>query len=157
MKSYLRSLAVVASILVLTGCSRPSAADVIGGDGEYDLVGSMSSIQRWLDKLGRAAAANNWPLANFYLHELEEATVELAGAGVVYHDQPVSQLTQSMLVPAVESLEGALEDRALFSTRVNELVRTCNACHAATQFGFIQITLPDLTTNPWNQDFSPAP
>ncbi len=154
-----RLLPVLAALSLAAGCSRaPAPKADAHSESEYDLVGAMASLQRWTDKLGRAGAAENWPLADFYLHEMEEAAEELAEAGVVYHDQPVSQLTGVMLKPAVESLEEAVkaQDAALFRTRHTVLVQTCNACHTATGYGFIRITPPDLSINPWNQNFSPA-
>jgi hypothetical protein len=144
-------------VAFLGGCSRPAEEAHAHPDSEYDLVGAMASLQRWTDKLGRAGAAGNWPLADFYLHEMEEATEELAEAGVIYHEQPVSQLTGVMLKPAVESLEEAVKakDAELFRTRYTTLVQTCNVCHSATGYGFIRVTEPVLSFNPWNQDFTP--
>jgi mono/diheme cytochrome c family protein len=151
----------LALLAVLPACSRPPAPAAAGHprpETDYDLVGAMSSLQRWTDKLGRAAAAGNWPLADFYLHEIEEATEDLAKAGVVYHEQPVSQLTGLMLEPAVESLEQAVkaQDAALFRTRYPAFVQTCNACHQATGYGFLRVTEPEPSPNPWNQDFAPS-
>jgi hypothetical protein len=146
------------ALLTLAACTRPLANDTHEAE-EHDLVHSMAMMQRWLDKTGRAAAEENWPLADFYLHELEETTDDLVAAQVVYHDQPVSVLTATMLVPAIEALEEAAkaENSVLFRSRYETLVLTCNACHDATGYGFIRITLPDPSVNPWNQDFRPAP
>jgi len=149
------ALLLLAASLAFTACSRPPAAEAEA----FDLVGAMGDLQRWTDKLGRAAEVGNWPLADFYLHEIEETTKALVAAGIVYHDQPVSQLTGAMLEPAVHVLENAVKarDAELFRRDYATFVQTCNACHAATDFAFIRITAPDVAVNPWNQDFRPAP
>jgi hypothetical protein len=153
--SLLRWVFVAVALGLAGGCSRPSAANDDRED--YDLVGAMAALQRWTDKLGRAGAAENWPLADFYLHEIEELSADLVAAGVVYHGQPVGRYTGVMLVPVVEAVEEAVKtgDAALFRERYTLLVQTCNACHVTTGYGHLVMTEPDLSFNPWPQDFRP--
>jgi hypothetical protein len=148
-----RPFVVAAGVLSLTAC-RPTQAPE-----EFDLVGSMSSLQRWTDKVFRAAEAENWPLADFYAHELEEVTDELARAGVVYEGARVSELVTSLLAPAVERLEAAAKakDLPLFRTQYAALLASCNQCHTTTNYGSITIAPPDLSVQPWAQAFGPAP
>jgi hypothetical protein len=148
-----RALVVAIGVLSLTAC-RPTQAPE-----EFDLVGSMSALQRWADKVLRAAEAENWPLADFYTHELEETTDELARAGVVYEGARVSELVASLLAPVVERLEEATKakDLPLFRAQYAALLASCNQCHTATNYGFITIAPPDLRVQPWAQAFGPAP
>lgn len=124
---------------------------------DYDLVGAMSAMQTWTDKLGRAADAANWELVHFYLHELEEGADELVERDIIYHEKPIGQLTGVMLVPAIEQLESAADaqDSPLFASRYLDLINTCNACHDATGYPSIKITPPSPAFNPWPQDFRP--
>ncbi|MCW5547620.1 MAG: hypothetical protein KIT44_01515 [Opitutaceae bacterium] len=120
---------------------------------------TMAWIQRWTDKLGRAAAAENWELADFYLHEIEETAGDLINAGVVDEGHDISALVRTMLMPAVESVEEAVKarDAALFDRRYTAMIQTCNACHVATAHGQVQIAVPPAALNPWSQEFRPAP
>lgn len=116
---------------------------------------TMAWMQRWTDKLGRAAEAGHWELAGFYLHEIEETAEGLIEAKVVDEGHNISELVRAMLMPAIESLEGAVanKDAALFATRYTALIQTCNACHVATDHSAIRIAAPSTALNPWSQDF----
>ncbi len=123
---------------------------------EHSEVGiTMAWMQRWTDKLGRAAEAGHWELASFYLHEIEETAEGLVEAQVVDAGHDISALVRTLLLPAIESLEEATEakDVALFTTRYTALIETCNACHAKTDHGAIRIAAPSTALNPWSQDF----
>jgi hypothetical protein len=148
--SRCRLLLVLLPALCLTGC-RPAVPEE-----EYDLVHAMAMLQRWSDKVYRAAAQENWPLVNFYLHELEETVEGLGEAGVVYEGVEVSRLVRQMLDPAVEGLEEAVKqsDAALFRQRYDDLIISCNQCHQVSGYAFLRITTPNLNVNPWPQDFS---
>jgi hypothetical protein len=149
------SLAAAALLLTLaTGCGRGELPAE-----EIELAKSMAWMQTWTDKAGRAGAAENWELADFYLHELEEAAEELIDARVVYEGHKVGELVKTMLEPAIESLEGAVKakDPVLFAERYTTLIATCNACHVTTEHGYVRIAAPDLSINPWAQDFRPVP
>jgi len=119
---------------------------------------TMAWLQRWTDKLGRAADAGHWELASFYLHEIEETAGGLVAAQVVDEGHDISSLIQSMLLPAIEAAEEAVEakNNALFTTHYTALIQTCNACHVATNHGAIRIAAPPIALNPWSQDFRPA-
>jgi hypothetical protein len=123
---------------------------------------TMAWMQRWTDKLRRAAEAGHWELASFYLHEIEETAEGLIAAKVVDEGHNISELLRTMLMPAIESLEQAAEakDAALFDARYIALIQTCNACHVTTDHAAIRIAAPSSALNPWNQDFRaphPAP
>lgn len=123
---------------------------------EPDLVGNMGDLQRFSHKMDLAIGKGNLPLADFYAHELEE-TIEATLAIESYHDQPIGELTQAMMVPAFERLEEALDaeplDAAALDAAVDGYVAACNACHLASGYGYIRIERTE--TNPFMQSFAP--
>jgi len=123
---------------------------------EPDLIGNMGDLQRFSHKLDLAIGENNLPLADFYAHELEE-TIESTTAIERYHDQPIGELTTTMLVPAFERLEAALDAEPINPQALNAAfdgyVAACNACHLETGYGCIRIERTD--TSPFMQSFAP--
>jgi hypothetical protein len=144
-------------ILFLVGCSRAPQARA-EPMSDVDVASNMALTQRWTDKLGRAGAVGNWELVDYYLHELEETAGEFVENDVFYKGRDIGQLTRTMLYPAIESLEDAAKTQEIegFQLRYANLIATCNACHTVTGYSAIRITEPDLSINPWNQDFRPA-
>lgn len=69
----------------------------------------MNQMQDQTQKLSYSIDNENKVLADFYVHELEEAAEEMIEAGLVYNDQPVGELTKTMLFPVIEEMEDALE------------------------------------------------
>lgn len=127
------------------------------GSGEGgELAYHMAYLQRFADKLHAAGAAENWELADFYLHEVEETAETIIDEGHVEDGVEIGPLVEAMLLPAVERAEGAVGDAAAFAEAYAELVTSCNVCHDATEHGFIRITVPERSGYP-NQDFSPLP
>ena len=131
-----------------------SLEDTVAELEEPDLYTVMSNMQNQAHKLYFAIESENSELTDFYLHELEEAAEELIEANLVYADQPVGMLTQSMLLPVIEEMEDLLDDG--YWDRLREkrtvLTRACNDCHGATGFPSIIITERG-EVNPFNQDF----
>lgn len=121
---------------------------------EHVLLGSMGYFQRFSTKLYWAGQAENWPLAGFYVHELEEILEELEEADIIEEGESVSALIKEIPFPVIEALEKHIEnqDQAAFETSYQMLINSCNACHARTKKGFIQIKVPD-TPAPYNQVF----
>ena len=148
----LTALAILVTLATGCGPGEPPTTEV-------ELAENMALMQRWTDKAGRAGAAENWVLADFYLHELEEAAGELIDAEVVYEGHQIGELVKTMLEPAIESLEEAVttRDAAMFTVRYETMIATCNACHVTTEHGYVRLAAPDLSINPWAQDFRPAP
>ena len=102
-------------------------------EGEYELAVPMGRMQGYMDKLYFSGQSANWPLASFYLHEIDEQAEEVVHSGVVEDGINVSQLAGSMLLPMFEGFEKALEqeDVARFADNYSALVNGCNACHQA--------------------------
>ncbi len=103
-----------------------------------------------------AGDAENWPLADYMVHELEELVEEIEELHPAYREVEVATLLREMTHPAVEALEGAVqeEDRTAFAQAYDQLTAACNACHVASDRGALVIqrpTTPPLT----NLRFSP--
>jgi len=86
----------------------------------------------------RAGEAGDWAVAS---HELEEMK-RLARLSTSI-DAATGQLMQEMMKPNFEALENAIEhtNGKKFETALSQTTATCNACHAATGSGFVQVTL----------------
>lgn len=117
-----------------------------------DLVGTMGSLQYFAHKTHLSLNAKNQELANFYAHEIEEQLEELDDIKE-YHGQPIGKLSKSMLVPSFEAFEASLKagDWDAAQQKFKTVIDTCNACHQATEHGFIKIELSDK--NPYMQSF----
>jgi len=133
------------------------AEGVVGGvEEDYELGKAMAWLQRWTAKLWYAGRAGNWELAGFYLHETEEVVEEMEKAGVVEDDHQVSELIRLMLGPALEGVEKAVGegDVEQFGVAYRAMIASCNACHVATDHGFLEMVVPEGDA-PWAQKFAP--
>lgn len=132
----------------------PSESEAGHAADEPELARYMMTLQHWSHKTTLALEARNADLADFYLHEMEETVETLQAEAPTYEGQAVGDLTEEMLVPSMEALDGALDDRAwpTVDKRVQELARACNQCHAATGYEFIRVNLRDVP-NPYAQSF----
>lgn len=124
--------------------------------GDAELAVYMSDLQRWSHKAVLSVEARNAPLADFYLHELEE-TVEAVQQDVpTYEGYAIAELTETMLLPSLDSLDVALDagDWPQATEQLRAVATACNQCHVATDHGFVHIKLHDLP-NPFAQSFDP--
>ena len=146
-----RALYGPAALLAALAVSGPAAASGAG------LAERMSHLQRHTHKLQLSVEARHPELVGFYLHEIEEVAEEIRDEVETYDDHPIGRLTGEMLLPAVEALEEpvAAGDWDAADTGFDRLLSACNACHAATEHGYIRIVRKK--GNPYNQDFSPTP
>lgn len=116
----------------------------------------MADLQRYAEKLYHAGENENWELAGFYSHEIEEAAEAIERGGFVEDGEPLAPLVARWLIPTVERAEEAIAsgDRATFDAAYADLVAACNTCHEATEHGFVRITMPQANAFT-NQDFAP--
>jgi len=118
------------------------------GFGEF-----MSGIQMHHAKLWFAGTNNNWKLADFEVHEIQEALEAIKQFNT---DRPEVKAI-GMINPAIDSVNNAIkqQNQQLFRHSYTLLTNTCNNCHRATQHEFNVITIP---ANPpiSNQDFKPV-
>lgn len=112
----------------------------------------MSTIQVHHNKLWFAGESRNWELADFEIHEIEDAIAGIEN----YHSGRAETRQIGMIKPALDSVAATIkqQDIAAFKSSYMVLTNTCNHCHKATNYSFIQIKVPD--TPPFsNQEFRP--
>ncbi len=122
---------------------------------EYPILETMGYYQRFSNKLWLAGTNENWELADFYTHELEEVTEKLVDGNVIHDDYNISNLSEEMLLPKIEKVEEAIrkKDQVLFLENYSLMISSCNLCHKSTRHDFIKITVPN-DSSVWNQDFT---
>jgi hypothetical protein len=115
------------------------------GLGEF-----MTGIQLHHAKLWFAGQSQNWPLADFEIHEIDESLDDI---NEFCKDRPEVK-SIGMLKPAIDSVTDAIrqKDLKLFKTSFSLLTNTCNNCHKATDHGFNVVIIPANPPVP-NQDF----
>ena len=161
----MRSLIILLGAVSLSACADagsqplpPSRASAHEGaeHAEEELAPYMASLQRYAEKLYLAGSNESWELAHFYEHEIEEVAGELAEGGFAEDGHDVSALVGQMLLPAVERVGAATDARSpeAFDGAYRALIAACNACHDATEHGFIRLRVPDANAYP-SQDFGP--
>lgn len=164
----INNLTNLTSILFLTGilliviaCTNTQNSDELtvsesrlAEEAALPLIYQMSFISRYTQKLYFAGDAKNWELADIYNHEIEEISEGIVAGDETHDGNNISQLMESMLLPQVERLEQAIDsgDREMFLNRYNVMIKTCNQCHLASDYGAVRVTVPE--TNPFSQDFS---
>lgn len=122
------------ALLAVLGLATPAPAE--------ELSVLMLRLQIHMDKLFWAGKAQNWPLAAFYAHELEETLEAITAAKIVDDGVNVSVLAKPMLGGALKGVSTAVEKKTGFMGAYTATVKACNGCHAATKHGFIRIKLP---------------
>ena len=118
------------------------------GFGEF-----MSGIQTHHAKLWFAGQNQNWPLADFEVHEIQEAMEDVQK---FCSDRPEAKAI-GMIGPSIDSVNNAIQqkDLQLFNRQFILLTNTCNKCHQSTEHGFNIVTIP-ASLPVVNQDFKPA-
>ena len=147
MKKTKLSLPLLFAILFFA----PSKAII--ADGDVGLIDLMGNFQVFTHKAGLSIRAGNAELADFYMHEIEE-NLEATGEIDEYDGFPVGELAVGMLTPATENVGSKLDagdmDGALEAYQ--QLINACNACHLATDHGYIKL-VDRSTENPYMQAF----
>ena len=118
-----------------------------GGEEEhYELAITMSRMQIHFNKLWFAGKQNNWELAGFYVHELEEALEDIIEHKVEDDGVDISSLAKTMTGSPLHELEENVKSRELegFVTAYDKMMTTCNNCHQASNHGFIRVKQPDM-------------
>ncbi len=117
----------------------------------------MTFIQGEHAKLWYAGRARNWPLAAYALGEIKEVMSDVQDQVPTFRDLPLADMLDAVITGEIAQLEKAIDakDRQAFAAGYDKLTAACNACHQATQNGFIRIRRPKGRAFP-NQDFAPA-
>ena len=105
------------------------------GYGEF-----MSNIQMHHAKLWFAGQYANWKLADFEVHEIEEALEDIQK----FNGDRVEANSITMIKPAMDSVKNAInqKDVKFFKSSFISLTNTCNNCHRETQHEFNIVTIP---------------
>ena len=138
-----------------TATAQQPAAAPPADQEPLELATFMTTLHTFSNKLGFAIQGKNQPLADFYLHEIKEAASDIVNEIPVYDSIPVDQLMVTMLYPQLANLDTAIDsaDWPASNAAYDATIATCNACHTASQYGFIHI-LPASGTPPFNQKFT---
>jgi hypothetical protein len=109
------------------------------------LAAQMLELQHRHASLWFAAEAENWPLVDYMLHEIEELVEVIEGAHPTYRDVPVAEMLGEITLPVIEEMEDAAEagDRATFVEWYHRFTDACNACHVAADRAVIVIQRPE--------------
>jgi len=116
----------------------------------------MGELQKLTHKMALSADAGNTQLANFYMHESLEQMKKIQTEAPEYEGQPIALLMDRLGLPAYATMQEAVnaKDKQRMLTALDNVIQSCNACHAATLHPFIRITR-GTKVNPYNQSFQP--
>jgi hypothetical protein len=117
------------------------------GFGEF-----MSGIQIHHAKLWFAGKNQNWKLADFEVHEIEEALEDIQK----FDTDRIEAKAINMINPALDSVNTSIHQRdvRMFKSSFSLLTNTCNKCHRETEHEFNVVTIPS-SLPVVNQNFEP--
>lgn len=106
------------------------------GFGEF-----MSNIQVHHAKLWFAGMNQNWKLADFEIHEIEESLGDI----LKYQSEREETKSLNVINAPLDSVKSAIikKDAQLFLNSYSFLTKTCNTCHEAVKFEFNKVKIPD--------------
>lgn len=111
---------------------------------EIELAELMFHNQRYINKMYFAGKNQNWDLAKFYHHEIDENMEKILEGNIEEEGKNVSELARQMFPESFKDLEQSIasKDTARFLKSYDLVIRTCNNCHAASGYGFVKIKTP---------------
>ncbi|MBM4257436.1 MAG: hypothetical protein FJ147_16270 [Deltaproteobacteria bacterium] len=142
-------------MILLTSCQPQESHAYKPGLGEI-----MGYLQIRHAKLWFAGDKENWQLADYGLHELEEGVEDITKLHPT-HDRvpmPTEKAVQQFMNLPLQQLRDAItqKNKATFSAAFESLTASCNACHMQSNVAFIRVQQPEL--HPYsNQDFAYKP
>lgn len=146
---HMVAAAMVGGILALMGTATFDERDKVP-----ELAPFMSTAQAFSQKLGYALEAKNQPLAEFYLHEIDETFEEIEEKVREHDGVPIAQYVRTMMKPSFEPVRQALRTKQWGAARdsYKALIQSCNSCHAKTRHEYIVI-LPSTGRPAFSQKF----
>lgn len=125
-----------------------------------DLAPYMGDLARLTHKLALAVDARNLSLSKFFAYEVATQLEKIQRDVPIYAGHPIGVLADRHTLPALERLTDLLTgSEETFPANAEPafaaVLASCNACHRATQHGFIRI-VSGTDRNPFNLDFAPA-
>jgi len=132
----------------LAGIERPAA----------ELAEHMTQLQVYTHKLSLSLAADNRPLARFYLYESVAKLKQMQEIFPEYEGQPIALLIDRLALESYQPLDAVLRKKdAVASSQELEhalavVINACNACHITCE---APIRIQRNHSNPYMQDFNP--
>jgi len=113
----------------------------------------MSTVQAHHAKLWYAGENENWKLAEFEVHEIEETFEEIVELRGDQHN--AAELVPELIDPLLKNVEEAAQNQELiaFNRDYQQLTSGCNDCHLEAGVEFIRIQIP-TETGFYNQNFN---
>ena len=101
----------------------------------------MGSIQIHHAKLWLGGINENWKLAEFEIHEINELIDDLKK----YQSDRKETKLIGMILPQIDRVKSAIKSKNpnAFRQEYIELTKTCNDCHRDTKYEFIKVIVPD--------------
>ena len=127
-------------ILALALVAAPAGASPSEGEGP-SLGVTMSRVQDLAADLWFALDAGNLPLANYFVHELEEAFEDVQEHHVTHNEVALAPHLKVVLGEggAIESLEAARKRGEGVPEAYDALTKACSSCHAATGHPYLKV------------------
>ena len=100
----------------------------------------MSGVQIHHSKLWFAGINENWKLADFEIHEINELLDDIKK----YQGRREESKDIDMIKPALESMRKAIKKNSVrdFKTNYENLTKVCNDCHKITKFEYNIVKVP---------------
>lgn len=151
------SIAVMLSAVALAASAAVTPAQTPRGS-DYPGVGDLMNalIQPRHAKLGLAGHEQNWSLAGYELHELQDSFGNIGKIHPTWQHLSLPDMFESTVRDPLKDLDKAVaaHDARQFAAAYGALTAACNNCHEAANHRFVVIKAPDRSNFP-NQDFSP--
>ena len=149
-------IAALAAALAAPGASAQKGPSTVAlNPGFGDLMQLL--IQPRHLKLGLAARAGNWALADYEVKLLRQSFANIAKTYPMFRGQPISVTVDAILDDPLKSASAAIDkkDSKAFDEAYERITAGCNACHSALDHPFVVIKVPTEAAFP-NQEFKPA-
>ncbi len=112
---------------------------------------AMSQLGYYFSNLWFAIDAENWPLADFYLHECRETLEWAVRIKPVREDNSGNEVNIAGIAEAVDNTQFTQMDEAIRAkdkvrsiTVYRDTMVTCNSCHRASDKPFLRARIPDV-------------
>ena len=104
----------------------------------------MTRLQRNMNKLWFAGIDQNWPLANFYVGEIQETMEIVRDNKVVDEGIDLSPLMNIMGLKPLEGMQSVVnaQDYTKFKSQYMQQIANCNNCHITAKHEFVVIKEP---------------
>jgi len=114
----------------------------------------MSSVQVHHEKLWFAGINDNWKLADFEIHEINESLEDIKK---FQSDRPESK-DLDMINSGLDLIKTSIKEQntLMFKNAYSILTNTCNECHKVTDFEFNIVKIPEAQSFS-NQEFRIKP